>query len=510
MTEIGDATAVPDEVVVALRSQLRATQEELSRQNEELATLQSAVAADARRMQLLFDAAPIAFLTTDRNGIVTAANVAAGTLLDARPLFLLGKPLAGFVEPGHRRAFRTELPRIRPRARLDIPIRMRRRDGVAFEARASAIGVEDEILWTIADQTLLAQADDQVWQLNRELEERVAERTAELEGLLEQLPIGVALVTRHGAVTWLNDRGREIIGRQATRLDQLFPDGARTAEGRELDRDAYPAARARRGEYVRDARITTTRGDGAPLTVDVTAAPHGAGGVVVVFEDATTQARREEADRRFVSNAAHQIRTPITIIASVVAALQAGGRDDPEARDRFIEHIEGAVGRLAGLAEALLTLARIQRGGERTLAIVPLLPVVDEVVAGRVVDVDDDVDVDVDVDDELAILGDRALLVEALSNVVDNAFEHGGAAVEIGAHAEGRRVVIDVRDHGAGIPQRDRAGALERFATTGRGAGLGLPIAHEATLALGGTLTLDDAEGGGLRVRLDLPGAKLL
>jgi PAS domain S-box-containing protein len=381
-------------------------------------------------------------------------------------------------------------------------MRMRRRDGVAFEARASAIAIGDEILWTIADQTLLAQAEEQVWQLNRELEERVAERTAELEALLEQLPVGVALVTRLGSVTWLNTRGQNITGSRANTLDQLFADGATSPDGRELERSQYPAARAQRGEYVHAVRLATKRADGRPLTLEVTAVPLGAGGVVVVFDDVTDQARREEAERRFVSNAAHQIRTPITIISSIVAALQAGGRDDPEALDRFIAHIDGAVTRLAGLAEALLTLARIQRGGERPMEIVPLLPVVDEVVAGR--------DIETQVEEELAVVGNRALVVEALSNIVDNAFVHGGGVVEIAARSVGGRTIVDVRDHGGGIAKEDRARALERFATGGRGAGLGLPIAHEAALALDGTMTLDEAEGGGLLVRFELPGATLL
>jgi PAS domain S-box-containing protein len=505
LTDVEDVGIAQDELVAALRTtveQLRSAQDELSRQNDELASLQQAIAADARRMQLLFDAAPIAFLTTDRNGVVTEANAAVGTLLDLPARFLPGKPLAAFVDPSRRRTFRSNLLAVHAGSRLDLPMRMRRRDGVAFDARASAVAVGEEILWTIADQTLLAQAEEQVWQLNRELEERVSERTAEIEGLLEQLPVGVALVTRSGNVTWLNGRAQAIMGRRATRLDHLFADGATTPGGHPLERDEYPANRAQRGEHVRDVRMVTTRADGEPVTVEVSAAPLHSGGVVVVFDDATEQSRREESERRFVSNAAHQIRTPITIIASVVAALQAGGRDDPDALDRFISHIDGAVTRLAGLAEALLTLARIQRGAERPVEVVSLAAVVDEVVAGR--------DVELRLDPGVAAVADRLLLVEALSNVVDNAFVHGGGRVEVAARLEHGRIVVEVSDHGEGIPPDERARALERFGTSGRGTGLGLAIAQEAAAALGGELSLHDARGGGLLVRFELPGATLL
>jgi PAS domain S-box-containing protein len=509
VTDVDASTGVGDEELVeTLRTtvaQLEVAESELERQNDELATLQNAIAADARRLQLLFDAAPIAFVTTSRSGVITEANLAAADLLQVPQRFLPGKPLAAFIDVDRRRVFRQQLLSIESTARIVVPMRMRRRGGVAFEARASAVAVGDEVMWTLVDETLLEQAEQQVWTLNRELEQRVRERTEQLETLLEQLPVGVAVVAPDGSVTWLNRRAHEILGQGATSLDHLFPDGARTPDGDHMARRTYPAERARRGETVRDVRLVIERDD-APVTLEVTAVPlgggGGGGGVVVVFDDVTERARREQADRQFVSNAAHQIRTPITIIASVVAALQGGGRDDPEALDRFLAHIEGAVTRLAGLAEALLTLARIQRGFPGPVEIVPIRPLVEEVVDGR--------DVTIEIDDRAAAIAVRSLLLEAVANVVDNAFVHGGGRVEVAAGLRHETAVLDVRDHGAGIPAADRQRALERFSTSGRGAGLGLAIACEAAAALGGSLTLDDAAGGGLAVRFELPGARLL
>src|SRR5205085_4688448 len=87
--------------------------------------------------------------------------------------------------------------------------------------------------------------------------------------------------------------------------------------------------------------------------------------VLVVRDDLSEQERRELAEREFVSNAAHELRTPLTTIIGAVEVLQAGAKDDPAERDRFLGHIEREAERLARLARALLTLARAHAGQER-------------------------------------------------------------------------------------------------------------------------------------------------
>jgi Signal transduction histidine kinase len=99
--------------------------------------------------------------------------------------------------------------------------------------------------------------------------------------------------------------------------------------------------------------------------------------VLIVLDDLTEQGRRELAEREFVANAAHELRTPLTTIIGAVEVLQAGAKDDPLERDRFLAHIERESARLARLARALLTLARAHAGQERPrsepIALRPLL-----------------------------------------------------------------------------------------------------------------------------------------
>src|SRR4029077_17783496 len=77
--------------------------------------------------------------------------------------------------------------------------------------------------------------------------------------------------------------------------------------------------------------------------------------VMIVLDDLTEQERRELAEREFVSNAAHELRTPLTTIIGAVEVLQAGAKDNPAERDRFLTHIEREAERLARRARAPLS-----------------------------------------------------------------------------------------------------------------------------------------------------------
>lgn len=106
-------------------------------------------------------------------------------------------------------------------------------------------------------------------------------------------------------------------------------------------------------------------------------------------------------------------------------------------------------------------------------------------------------------------------LQRLLDNLIDNALQHGLPPVEVNlGGAEGDFAVLRVRDHGPGIAAGDRARALEAFAqieparATGGNCGLGLAIVRRIVTGCGGTLTLEDAAGGGLAVVVSLPVTK--
>jgi two-component system phosphate regulon sensor histidine kinase PhoR len=80
----------------------------------------------------------------------------------------------------------------------------------------------------------------------------------------------------------------------------------------------------------------------------------------LIITNVTEQSRRERARTEFVANAAHELLTPLTGIASAAHVLESGAKEDPELRDRFLDHIARECSRLTRVAGALLVLARAQ------------------------------------------------------------------------------------------------------------------------------------------------------
>lgn len=230
---------------------------------------------------------------------------------------------------------------------------------------------------------------------------------------------------------------------------------------------------------------------------------------IVSLEDVSARERRERAERDFVTNAAHELQTPLAAITSAVQVLQAGAKEDVADRDRFLAHVEEACGRLERLARALLVLARAQTGVERPRQeIVPvaalLSSVADELAPGRKVDVDCAADV--------AVLANRPLLEQALANLGQNAAKHSQGPIVLAGARSDESVRIQVRDSGGGINQADRERLFERFYRGGapeHGFGLGLSIVAEAVKAIDGELELETSKFG-TNVSIRLPGARIV
>ena len=100
--------------------------------------------------------------------------------------------------------------------------------------------------------------------------------------------------------------------------------------------------------------------------------------VLLVVRDRTEELRRDQAEREFVSNAAHELRNPIAGMSGAIEVLRSGAKDDPEARDHFLERLADDVDRVARLTKSLLTLARMEAIGEGEAEVVSIGMVLDE------------------------------------------------------------------------------------------------------------------------------------
>ena len=234
---------------------------------------------------------------------------------------------------------------------------------------------------------------------------------------------------------------------------------------------------------------------------------------IVIVDDVTERERARQSEREFVENAAHELRTPLAAIVSVMDVLDSGAKDVPETRDRFLKHIRVQSERLSRLATSLLVLARLQTGVEQPrLTVVPVLPLLEEI-AGRL-DPAEGVEVSVRGSELTGALADRDLLHRAVANVAENSAKHTKTGeIVLEAVANGTTIQIEIRDTGPGMSEEEQERAFHRFYRSSNGTdgfGLGLAIAEEAVLGLGGTIELESEPGSGTRVCVVVPSAKII
>jgi two-component system sensor histidine kinase TctE len=221
------------------------------------------------------------------------------------------------------------------------------------------------------------------------------------------------------------------------------------------------------------------------------------------------------AQRRFVSNASHQLRTPLAILKVQAAA---GRRDSSTpAKDEALGAIDSGLDRLTRLVNQLLTLARAEAGGvavskepldfvatarDATARLAPLA-------------LEGGVELAFHADpEEMPLHGHAALLQEMIANLVENAILYSprGGSVVVSLKQTDDGIRLDVKDNGRGIPADERSRVFERFYRTGgshaEGTGLGLSLVREIVAAHRGRIMLSDrAPLPGLAVLVDLPTA---
>ncbi|MDX6564765.1 MAG: hypothetical protein QOE10_427 [Gaiellales bacterium] len=346
----------------------------------------------------------------------------------------------------------------------------------------------------------LAATIDLMRQRLHESFDRMASEHHRLEGLLERLYEGVVLVDRDLSIGYANGAARRILG-----VDTLTPGDPLPDPWREPSLRTLAVGLFRRGAIAFEARAAPDA-DHTYRVVGIPVEP-GVDTTVLVLTDVSERDRREAAEREFVTNAAHELRTPLAAIAGAVEVLQSGAKEDPVERDRFLGHIEREAARLTRLGRAMLVLARAQTGSEAPrLGRVPLRGLLDEVAAS--LRPFDGVTVSVDCADDLAALSDRDLLEQVLVNLAANAARHtDSGSIVLAARPNGRHeLAIELRDTGTGISREHRDRIFDRFYRAGNrdgdGFGLGLAIVRASVHALGGSVEIESEPDSGTTARV--------
>jgi two-component system, OmpR family, sensor histidine kinase SenX3 len=329
-----------------------------------------------------------------------------------------------------------------------------------------------------------------------------------LERIVALMPLGTAVVDRHRDVVYHNGRAREL----------------GLVRERQLDDEAWKAARQ-------------TLADGADVEFDLLLGKgkrsvpgrsglsvHGQARLlseqdrrfaVVFVYDHSEYARMEATRRDFVANVSHELKTPVGAMSVLAEALLASA-DDPETVRRFGEKVLVEANRLGNMVTELIELSRLQ-GAEPLpdMGAVDVDTVVSEAISRHKVPADNaDITVCTDEPSGLRMLGEQALLVTALANLVSNAIAYSprGSLVSISRRRRGDNIEIAVTDRGIGIDRKDQERVFERFFRADKarsratgGTGLGLAIVKHVAANHNGTIGLWSQLGTGSTFTLSIP-----
>ena len=245
--------------------------------------------------------------------------------------------------------------------------------------------------------------------------------------------------------------------------------------------------------------------------------------VIVQIEDRTRDKASLQTRSDFIANASHELRTPLASILGYIETLQGHAKDDPEAREKFLEIMMSQASRMQRLVDDLMSLSRIEMDAHvRPEEVLDLNKIaVDSASSMFPLATVNDVILQVDINSDAQgprVLGDRDQLAQVIVNLVDNAIKYGGSGktVRVAASEPDPRypgqVGISVFDSGPGIPREAIHRLTERFFRVNAshsknmgGTGLGLAITKHILTRHYGALDVQSRPGEGSKFTLWLP-----
>jgi len=346
----------------------------------------------------------------------------------------------------------------------------------------------------------------------------LARDNAELTSVFGAMREGVVALSEGGHVTRINAAAADLLGIPAEKArGRLLAEVVRHSEVARVARAAL-AGKAEEGEadlFTPGSDNTLTRRVfqvlGAPLP--------GRDGAVVVLHDVTELRRLEVVRQDFIANASHEIRTPVAAIQAAVETLTDAPEEIPPAdRDRFMGILVRQSLRLSAIVEDLLAISSLERGhgldaGQlRPEVLSGILATSVEACTPRAIA--SKAQITVTCDEGLSVPCEANMLERAVINLLENAIKYGPVEghVSLCAKTSEGSAVIEVSDHGPGIPAEHLPRIFERFYRTDKarsremgGTGLGLAIVKHIAEAHGGKATVESKVGVGSVFRIHLP-----
>ena len=215
----------------------------------------------------------------------------------------------------------------------------------------------------------------------------------------------------------------------------------------------------------------------------------------------------ENARRRFVSDASHELKTPLAAIRLLTDSILQTENIDPVTAREFVSDIGAEAERLSRITEDLLRLTRLDSGVMETPTVVDVLPVMEQVLRMMgLVAQEKGTELTYRAEGTCTVLASRDEIHQVIYNLTDNAVKYAppGSTVQLSLSRQGEQVVLTVEDNGPGIPAEDLPRLFERFYRVDKarsraagGTGLGLAIVSDTVAKRGGTVEAANRPGGG-------------
>ena len=241
----------------------------------------------------------------------------------------------------------------------------------------------------------------------------------------------------------------------------------------------------------------------------------GRSGALFTVRDETLIKRVDMIKKDFVSNASHELKTPLAAIRAYAETLQMGALEDPDAAESFVNNIISQADRLDGLVQGMLQLSRVEVGSALNYQRFDVIEAIEPCInAAHALGGAKGVTIEVNAPESAKIHSDRDGVQTIASNLLSNAvrYTEAGGKVTVRVERQSNQLVLEVRDTGIGMAEEDLARIFERFyraekdrsSDTG-GTGLGLAIVKHLTGALGGSVAASSELGKGSCFVVELP-----
>jgi PAS domain S-box-containing protein len=329
-----------------------------------------------------------------------------------------------------------------------------------------------------------------------------------LRSVLDEIPEGVVVTDALGGVTYLNRPAAMIFGAPAeTAIGRPVSD-LRAEFGSVTNPSSFAVFAGTAGNEARQFRIS--RHDAGERATSQSE-------TVFTLRDVTAQQSADRAQVEFLSQIAHELKSPLNTIVTYADALADDSLVGPDERRHFFNTISSEAQRMGDLITNLLEMSRIRLGSlSARQGFVKTSALLGEIAASfRSQATAAGLTLTVSVPENLPPLhADKDLIGVAVSNLVSNAVKYTrpGGTISLRAEADATGVAITVEDDGIGIPAELRSRIFERFTRSDQaevrsrpGSGLGLALVKEIIDVHGGTVTVESQVDRGSRFTISIP-----